>query len=77
MSQNNSLLDIINVTESPLEEMELYDKELEQDIVYALKVYISPVILFLGTIGNVLSFVIFSRESLRDSNISFYFRCEK
>ena len=42
---------------------------------YHVNIYIFPVILVIGTIGNVLSIVVFLRKSLRATSMSIYLIC--
>ena len=44
------------------------------DIIAFLKLYITPILLFIGTAGNILSFVVFSRPALKHSVTALYFR---
>ena len=44
------------------------------DMITFLKLYFVPFLLFVGTLGNIMSFVIFSRTALRKSATAFYFR---
>ena len=44
------------------------------DIIAFLKIYITPILLFIGTAGNVLSFVVFSRPALKHSVTALFFR---
>ena len=46
----------------------------EREIINWMKVYIPPFLIVFGTIGNILSFLIFSRPALRSSHVAFYFR---
>ena len=45
------------------------------EIIMVLNLYITPILLFVGTAGNILSFVIFSRPALKQSATALYFRC--
>ncbi len=47
---------------------------IEQKIAEYLIKYISITLLIIGTIGNILSFLVFLRRTLRDSVMSFYLR---
>ena len=44
------------------------------DVISFLKLYFVPILLFVGTLGNIMSFVVFSRTALRKSATAFYFR---
>ena len=44
------------------------------DMITFLKLYFAPILLFVGTLGNILSFVVFSRLALKQSATAFYFR---
>ena len=44
------------------------------DIIAFLKLYITPILLLIGTAGNILSFLVFSRPALKHSATAFYFR---
>ena len=48
--------------------------ETSKSIISFLLLYFTPVLLFFGSFGNVLCFVIFSRPPLRNSAPAFYFR---
>ena len=50
------------------------DKDGTASIIEFLKIYLTPMLLFAGTIGNILSLVVFSRPALRASPTAFYFR---
>ena len=39
-----------------------------------LRIYVAPVLLFGGTIGNIIAFCVFCRNPLRSSATAFYFR---
>lgn len=41
---------------------------------FLLKIYFTPLLLFAGTFGNLLSLVVFSRQKFRQSPTAFYFR---
>ena len=43
-------------------------------IISFLRIYFAPILLFFGTLGNILSAVVFSRPALNKSATSFYFR---
>ena len=47
---------------------------ISKDIIDFLCIYFAPFLLFVGSFGNILSFIVFSRASLCGSAVSFYFR---
>ena len=46
----------------------------EDDIIKFLTLYFAPFLLFFGTLGNLLSWIVFSQTSLCKSTTAFYFR---
>ena len=50
------------------------DDDMSADFIKFLKLYFAPVLLLAGTLGNILSFVVFLRPALKPSATSFYFR---
>ena len=46
----------------------------ESSVITFLKLYLAPMLLFIGTLGNIMSFVVFSRPVLKHSATAFYFR---
>ena len=46
----------------------------EEGIIQFLKLYFAPFLLFFGTLGNLLSWIVFSQTSLCKSTTAFYFR---
>ena len=51
-----------------------YRIAMSNDTIHLINIYFTPILLFLGTFGNILSFVVFSRPSLKHSATAFYFR---
>ena len=49
----------------------IYD---ESYMITFLKLYFAPFLLFTGSLGNIMSFVVFSRATLKHSATAFYFR---
>ena len=45
-----------------------------KELIITVLVFILPVVLIMGSIGNVFSFIIFSREKFRKTSFSLYFR---
>ncbi len=69
-SQSNITL-ITDVISSTISEPEVVYAE--SIIAKILWLYISPIIIFLGTTGNILSAIVMSRKKLRETITSFYF----
>ena len=69
-SINGSGLENVTGTSSFSDEID----DIRYQIIDALKIYAPPVLLFFGTFGNMLSFLVFSQASLRKSAAAFYFR---
>ena len=51
-----------------------YRTPLSDEMIEFLQLYFAPILLLIGTSGNILSFVVFSRPVLKHSPTSFYFR---
>ena len=62
--------DNVNLNSSADTEDDLYDKEWEMAKIVILSTF--PVILVIGTIGNVLTFIVMQRGSLKHSSTCFY-----
>ena len=54
--------------------MKPYRIAMSNDIIDFIKIYFTPLLLFVGTFGNILSFVVFSQPTLKHSTTAFYFR---
>ena len=48
-----------------------FGSKLSRDLV----IYISPFVLVIGLLGNIMTLVVMSRQSLRDSSTTIYLRC--
>ena len=51
-----------------------YHIAMSNDIIDFIKIYFTPILLFVGTFGNIISFVVFSQPTLKHSTTAFYFR---
>ena len=62
--------DNVNLNSSAVAEDDWYDKEWRMAKIVILSTF--PVILVIGTIGNVLTFIVMQRGSLKHSSTCFY-----
>ena len=51
-----------------------YRIAMSNDIIDFIKIYFTPILLFVGTLGNIILFLVFSQPSLKHSTAAFYFR---